>query len=176
MRGALVEQIKATIYQYQLVRKIVVRKELLWSHLVIAFVLSIFQLLMYRLDGAIAIGIGIASTQVIHFIIIRLTLIRVDEPDYRRWGWRILPPWIGYIPTSHIELALFRRLHRHMLWLGLCAIGVVYPWATEAQMISLISWHLWFLAPRIILLRQFRKARRDGVLRIQASDVSYYHR
>jgi len=176
MRGTLAEQEKATIYQYQLIRKIVIRKELIWSYLSIAFIISAFQLVLYQKDGAIAIALGIIATLLIQFIIIRLTLIRVDEPDNRRWGWRILLPWVGYIPIAHIELALFRRLHRHMLWLGLCAIGVAYPWANEAQMISLICWHLWMLVPRVLLLRSLRKCRRDGVLRIQATDVSYYHR
>ncbi|MFC0395684.1 transposase [Paenibacillus mendelii] len=176
MRGTLAEQMKATIYQYQLIRKINLRKESKWSHLVIALILSVFQLLMYRMEGAIAIAVGILLTQVIHFIIIHLTLIRVDVPDYRRWSWLIQPPWIGYIPISHIELALFRRLHRHLLWLGLCAIGIAYPWANEAQMISLISWHLWFLAPRIVVLRKLKKMRADGILKLHTTDVSYYHR
>ncbi|MBW7455186.1 transposase [Paenibacillus sepulcri] len=176
MRGTLAEQEKATIYQYQLIRKIVVRKELIWSYLSVACIISIFQLALYQVDGAIALALGLIVTQLIQFIIIRLTLIRVDEPDNRRWGYRLILPWVGYIPIAHIELALFRRLQRHMFWLGLCAIGVAYPWANEAQMISLICWHLWTLAPRVVLLRQLRKVRRDGVLRIQAADVSYYHR
>ncbi|MFC5648865.1 transposase [Paenibacillus solisilvae] len=176
MRGTLAEQEKATIYQYQLIRKITIKKETLWSHLFIILILTLFQLLMYRLEGAIALAIGIVCTQIIHFAIIRLTLLRVDEPDSRRWNWRFSPPWIGYIPISHIELALFRRLHRHLLWLGLCAIGVIYPWANEAQMISLISWHIWFLTPRLVSLRQLRKVRRDGIVRIQPREINYYHR
>lgn len=176
MRGRLVEQEKATIYQYQLIRKIQIRKEIIWSHQFIILILTLFQLVMYTVDGVLATVIGIICTQIIHFIIIRLTLFRVDEPDNRRWGWRFSPPWIGYIPVAHIELALYRRLHRHLLWLGLCAIGVFYPWANESQMISLISWHIWFLAPRLVILRQLRKVKKDGVIRIQAKEISYYHR
>jgi hypothetical protein len=176
MRGTLAEQEKATIYQYQLIRKITIRKEYLWSHLFIIVILTLFQLLMYQLEGVIALGIGIVCTQMIHFVIIRLTLLRVDEPDSRRFGWRISPPWIGYIPIAHIELSLYKRLHRHLLWLGLCTIGIFYPWANEAQMISLISWHLWFLAPRLIILRQLRKLRHNGVIRIQSKEITYYHR
>jgi hypothetical protein len=176
MRGSLAEQKKATIYQYQLVRKIPVRKEFIWSHYVIAFILTLFQIAMYRFDGLIAIVLGITCTQLIHFIIIRLTLLRVDEPDNRRWGWRLMPPWVGYFPIANIELSLYRRLHRHLLWLGLAAIFVVYPWANEAQMISLISWHLWFLIPRVVILRRLRKFSRDGILKIQATEISCYQR
>ncbi|MFB9324390.1 transposase [Paenibacillus aurantiacus] len=176
MRGTLAEQVKATIYQYQLIRRINIHKEYVWSYFVIAFLLILFQLTMYRVDGAIAIGIGVVFTQIIHFFIIRLTLVRVDEPNYRRWGLRFSKPWFGYIPTAFIELSLYRKVHRHLLWLGLCAIGVAYPWANEAQMISLISWHLWFLAPRLLVLRPLRKCRPDGVLKFQPTEVSFYHR
>ncbi|REE66524.1 hypothetical protein A8990_15047 [Paenibacillus taihuensis] len=176
MRGKLAEQEKATIYQYQLIQKITVREELLRSHICVIAILAIFLLLMYRVDGAIALGYGLLGTQIIHYFIIRLTLIRVDEPDYRRWGWRVMTPWIGYIPTANIQLELFRRLHRHLFWLGLCAIGVFYPWANEGTMISLIMCHLWLLVPRMLLIRRLRKAKRDGVLRITATDVSFYHR
>ncbi|QYR21696.1 transposase [Paenibacillus sp. sptzw28] len=176
MRGSLAEQKKATIYQYQLVRKIPVRKELLWSHYVIAFILIVFQIAMYQFDGFIAIVLGISCTQLVHFIIIRLTLLRVDIPDSRRWGWRLTPPWVGYIPIAHIELSVYRRLHRHLLWLGLATVCIVYPWANEAQMISLISWHLWFLIPRIVILRRLRKFSRDGILKIQSKEINCYHR
>ncbi|SFJ87922.1 hypothetical protein SAMN02799624_06420 [Paenibacillus sp. UNC496MF] len=176
MRGALAEQDKATIYQYRLIQKVFVRNELYRSYLCAICVLALFLVLMYRLDGVKAFGIGILCSQFIHFLIIRLTLIRVDEPDYRRWGWRVLGIWIGYIPVAYIEYGLFRRLHRHLLWLGLCTIGILYPWADEATMISLIMCHLWFLAPRLVISRKLRKSRRDGVLKITANEVSYYHR
>lgn len=176
MRGTLAEQEQATIYQYQLKQKIFVRDELYRSYLCAICILAIFLILMYRLEGVKAFGIGILCCQFIHFIIIRLTLIRVDEPDYKRWGWRVLGIWIGYIPVAHIELGLFRRLHWHLLWLGLCAIGMLYPWANEATMISLTMCHIWFLAPRLIINRRLRKARRNGVLKITSNEVSYYHR
>ncbi|WP_308636997.1 transposase [Paenibacillus silvisoli] len=176
MRGKLADQEKATIYQYQLIKKVFVRDELRRSHLSILAILSIFLMLMYRMDGLKALGIGILSSLFIQFVITRLTLIRVDEPDDRRWGWRLLAPWFGYIPTAHIELGLYRRLHRHLLWLGLCAIGVFYPWANEATMISLIMCHIWILAPRLVIMRKLRKMQKSGVLRIAGSEVSYYHR
>ncbi|QHW32181.1 transposase [Paenibacillus rhizovicinus] len=176
MRGTLAEQEQATIYQYQLKKKIFVREELYRSYLCAILILAAFLILMYRLEGVKAFGIGILCSQFVHFFIIRLTLIRVDEPDYRRWGWRVLGIWIGYIPVAYIELGLFRRVHRHLFWLGLCAISVIYPWANEATMISLVMCHIWFLAPRLVTIRWLRKSKRDGVLKITANEVSYYHR
>lgn len=176
MRGTLADQEKATIYQYQLQRKIVVREELYRSYLLTICILAAFLMLMYRLEGVKAFGIGVLACQFIHFLIIRLTLLRVDEPDYRRWGWRVLGIWIGYVPVAYVGLGLFRRLQHHLFWLGLCGIGLIYPWANEATMISLIMCHIWFLAPRYVIIRKLRKANRDGVIKITASEVSYYRR
>jgi len=176
MRGTLAEQVKATIYQYRLVRRINIHKNALWVYLIFACLLAIYELIAYRLDGAIALGAGLLIIQLIHFIMIRLTLRRVDVSDYRRWSWQITPPWLGYVPIAYIELALFRKLHRHLLWLGLCAVLVFYPWASTALMLSLVYWHFWFLIPRLVIQRQLRGQRLDGVLKLQYDNISYYHR
>ncbi|MFD0717103.1 transposase [Paenibacillus sp. GCM10027626] len=176
MRGTLAEQVKATIYQYQLICKITIHKRILWVYLILAVAFCTWELIQYRLDGAVAMGLGLLIIQPIHFIIIRLTLRRVDVSDYRRWGWRFTPPWIGYTPIAYIELALFRKVHRHLLWLGLCAIGVWYPWASKPLMIAMVSWHVWLLLPYIILLYRLRPMRPEGVIKLQEDNLSYYHR
>ncbi len=174
-RGQKITEL-ATIYHYQLVRRIPIHRELIASYLSIALIFGLFQGLMYGTAGILAWMLGILAVYIIHFIIIRLTLIRVDEPDDRRWSWRIRAPWIGYVPVQMVEHGLLRRLHRHLLWFGLCVIAVIYPWVNEATMISLICWHFWTLAPRIVILRKVRKDRRDGVLKFEPTDVSFYHR
>lgn len=167
---------KATIYHYQLIRRISVPKEAVISHLLTAAIFGVFQAGLFGTDGILAWLAGLVIVECIHFIIIRLTLIRVDEPEFRRFSWRFASPWIGYVPVLHIEHGLFRRLHRHLLWFGLCVIAIFYPWASGSLMISLVCWHLWTLAPRIIVLHKIRKLRRDGVLKLQPSDCSFYYR
>lgn len=166
----------ATIYNYQLIRRIGIPKETKASYVLIALLFGLFQGLMYGTSGVLAWMISIAVVQVIHFIIIRLTLIRVDEPEFRRWNWRFGSPWFGYIPVRMIEHGLFRRLHRHLLWFGICVIAIIYPWANESLMISLICWHIWTIAPRIVILNKIRKTRRDGVLHLESTNVSVYLR
>lgn len=167
---------QATVYHYQLVRKIPMHKETIAGYLSIALIFGLFQGSMYGTEGVLAWMLGLLGIQLVHFIIIRLTMIRVDEQDDRRWSWRVAAPWIGYVPVQMVEHALFRRLHRHLLWFGLCVITVVYPWVTEPYMISFICWHLWTIAPRMAILRKLRKNRRDGVLKLESADVSFYHR
>ena len=167
---------RATIYNYQLLRRIAIPKETTVSYVCIAALFGLFQGLMYGTSGILAWMLSIAVIQFVHFLIIRLTLIRVDEPEFRRWSWQVGAPWIGYVPIQMIEHGLFRRLHRHLMWFGLCVIAVFYTWANESLMISLVCWHVWTLAPRSVVLRKLRKQRKDGVLKLQPSDVSLYLR
>ncbi|WP_028609544.1 hypothetical protein [Paenibacillus harenae] len=176
MRQPLSDQKNATVYQYQLVKRKVIRTELIHSHLLIAAILLAFQMLMYEMDGLFSWLFGFAVVQVIHLVILLLTFIRVDEAADRKWVWRIIPPWIGFKPANDIKLLLFRRVHRHLFWIGLCAIALLYPWIQESLMISIAGWHLWLLIPRLLLSFAFRKERNDGVLRLQAREASYYRR
>lgn len=176
MKQSLSEQRNATIYQYQLVKKVVVRSELILSHLLIAGIFLGFLMLVYGMDGLFAWLFGFAAIQALHLIIILLTFISVTEAAERQWTWRINPPWIGFKPANDITLLIFRRVHRHLLWLGLCVIAVLYPWIKPSLMLSLVSWHAWLLIPRMFLSVAFRKQRKDGVLRLQSKEASYYHR
>ncbi|WP_108993387.1 transposase [Paenibacillus agaridevorans] len=176
MKQSLSQQQNATIYQYQLVKRVLVRPELVTSHLIIAGIFLGIQMLAYGMNGLFAWLFGFAAVQLLHILILLVTFIQVDEAADRKWIWRIIPPWIGFKPANDITLHLFRRVHRHLFWLGLCVIGVVYPWATPALMISLISWHTWLLVPRMLLSLSFRKQRKDGVLRLESKEASYYHR
>ncbi|MCK9859190.1 MULTISPECIES: transposase [Paenibacillus] len=175
MRQSLLEQQAATIYQYKLVRRKVIRPELVQSHILIAVILLAFQLLMYRMDGLFSWLLGFAIVQVIHLVILLLAFIRVDDAVDRRWVWGITPPWFGFKPANDIRLALYRRVHRHLFWIGLCAVAVMYPWIQPSLLISILCWHLWLIVPRMLLSLAFRKQRKDGILRLQKNEASYYH-
>ncbi|NIK80055.1 hypothetical protein FHS15_005239 [Paenibacillus castaneae] len=176
MHKPLSDQKNATIYQYQLVRRKNIRPELVQSHMLIAAIFLAFQMLMFQIDGLFSWLFGFAVIQIIHIIIIFLTFIRVDEAADRKWVWRITPPWIGFKPANDIKLSLFRRVHRHLFWIGLCAAALLYPWIKESLLLSIISWHLWLLIPRLMLSFTFRKEQKDGILRLESRGASYYRR
>lgn len=176
MKQALKEQLNATIYQYRLVKRKVIQTELIYSHLLIAAIFLAFQMLFYRMEGLFTWLFGFAVIQLLHLIILLVTFIRVGEAAERQWIWRINPPWIGFKPANDITLLIFRRVHRHLFWIGLCVIGAFYPWLSPSLMISLVCWHLWLLVPRLLLSLHFRGQRKDGVLRLQSKEASYYHR
>ncbi len=176
MRQTLSDQQNATVYQYQLVKRKIIRPELIQSHLLIAGILLAFQMLMYEMDGLFAWLFGFVIIQIVHIVIILLTFIRVDEAADRKWIWRINPPWIGFKPANDIKLSLFRKVHRHLFWIGLCAVAIFYPWVKSSLIISVVSWHLWLLIPRLMLSFSFRKEDKDGILRLQFKEASYYRR
>ncbi|MFC3788800.1 transposase [Paenibacillus sp. GCM10012307] len=166
----------ATVYHYQLIKKIQVQNESVISYGIIVSGLGIFQIIMYSYQGLFYWLASALAIYWLHWVIIKLTMIRVDEPEDRRWGWRYKTPWIGYLPIVMVEHQLFRKLHRHLLWIGLCAIALIYPWMGESAMISLISWHLWALAPRLIVLNKLRRSRKDGLIFLEDTSVNFYHR
>ncbi|MCR2807173.1 transposase [Paenibacillus soyae] len=176
MKQNLSEQKNATIYQYQLVKKVVVRSELILSHLIIAAIFLGIQMLVYGMNGLFAWLFGFAAIQLLHLVIIIITFISVTEAAERKWIWRVNPPWIGFKPANDISITVFRRVHRHLFWLGLCIIAVLYPWIQPSLMISLISWHIWVIIPRLLLSVAFRKQRKDGILRLQTREAFFYHR
>ena len=176
MKQKLSDQQNATIYQYQLVKKVVVKSELILSHLIIAAIFLGFQTLIYGMDGLFSWLFGFAAIQLLHLIIIVITFISVTEAAERKWIWRVNPPWIGFKPANDISLPVFRRVHRHLFWLGLCIVAVLYPWVKPSLMISLISWHVWVIIPRLLLSFAFRKQRKDGILRLQTKEAFFYHR
>ncbi|QAY67484.1 transposase [Paenibacillus protaetiae] len=176
MRQSLSEQQQVTIYQYRLIRRKTIRPELVQSHVFIAALFLGCLVIVYHLNGLFAWLFGFVLVQLLHMVILLLTFIRVEEAVERRWQWRITPPWFGIGPANDISLRLFRRVHRTMLWIGLCLIALLYPWANEPLMISCICWHLWLLIPRSLISISFRKESKDGVLRLHTSEASYYHR
>ncbi|MFD1954673.1 transposase [Paenibacillus thailandensis] len=176
VRQTLSEQQTATIYQYKLIRKISIRLELVHSHVFIAAVLLAVLTAVYRLDGLLGWLFGFIIVQLVHITLLLLTFIRVEEAAERRWQWRIMPPWFGFGPANDITLRLYRKVHRTMLWVGLCLIGLLYPWVNEAIIIGCISWHLWLLVPRMLLSFGLRSEARDGIVRLGALEAYYYHR
>ncbi|MFD0961542.1 transposase [Paenibacillus chungangensis] len=176
MKRKLSEQQNATIYQYKLIKRKVIAKELIYSHILMAVIFVGFQILIYEMEGLFSWLFGFALIQALHLLVLLLTFIRVDEAADRQWIWRITPPWIGFKPANDISLLIFRRVHRHLFWIGLCFIALLYPWTKPSLMISLVSWHIWLLTPRLIVSFFFRKQHTDGVLRLQTKEASYYQR
>lgn len=165
----------ATFYHYQLIRKIPVHPERKYSYILTAFLVFAALYLIYGFVGIIYTVIAIILILLVHALVLRLTLRRVDELSGKRWTFRRDWPWIGPLPIMDTQLSLFRRLHFHLFLVGCCIAGLFYPWAHSSLVISMLYWHFWILTPRIRLLLTLRRERGDGVIRLESEEVSYYH-
>ncbi len=166
---------EATFYNYTLVRKIALRPESKYSYMSTALLLVT---VLYFIDGwygLIYSIIGAVLMLLVHALVLRITLRRVDELSEKKWTFRRDWPWIGPLPIMDTQLALFRRLHFHLFLVGCCVSGLFYPWAPSSLVISLVYWHIWLLTPRVRLLLTLRRERRDGIVRLEAKEVSFYH-
>ncbi|MWC31151.1 transposase [Paenibacillus sp. MMS18-CY102] len=176
MRQTLQEQHNATVYQYRLIRKLNIPPKLLKAYKLAPYFLVAALIVLFKFSGLLYALIGLPVVIVIRYIINRLTLIRVDEWQRRRFGWSYSPPFIGYMPTSEIQLGIYRKTERHACWIGLCIYIALIPWINTSGSIGLIVWHLWTCCPSQITLLLLRKQNSDGVLKLDSSELCYYHR
>jgi hypothetical protein len=165
-----------TYYHYKLVRKIYLRPESKYSYMTAAIIGSAVLIAVYQWHGLLAVPASLGIMLAVHAVVLKLTVRRIDEPWEKRFAFRRDWPWIGPLPVMDTNLGLFRRLHYHLFLVGCCVAALFYPWSGSTWIVSLFFWHLWLLAPRLRLLWDMRKEKRDGVIRMNSREVSYYHR
>lgn len=165
----------ATFYNYTLIRKVPLRPEGKYSYMATALLVLMALYFIYGLTGLIYSAVAVVLMLLVHALVLRLTLRRVDQLSDKKWGFRRDWPWIGPLPIMDTQLSLFRRLHFHLFLVGCCVAGMFYPWAHSSLVIAMIYWHLWLLTPRIKLLITLRRERGNGVIRLESKEVLYYH-
>ena len=163
-----------TFYHYKLIRKISLRPERKYSYMATALLVPLALFGAYRWAGIAYSVVGAAVMLLVHALVLRITLRRVDKPSENRWSFRRDWPWIGPLPKLDTQLSLFRRLHYHLLLVGCCVTGLFYPWAHASLVISLFYWHVWLLTPRLRLLLTLRR-QKGGIIRLASDEVLYYH-
>lgn len=164
-----------TFYHYKLIRKIALRPERKYSYVATALLMPAALFGIYGWIGLVFAATALALMLAVHAGVLRITVRRVDELSEKRWTFRRDWPWFGPLPIMDTQLSLFRRLHFHLFLVGCCVTGLFYPWAHSALVVAMAYWHIWLLAPRIHLLMMLRRERGDGVIRLEANEVSFYH-
>jgi type IV secretory pathway TrbD component len=165
-----------TFYHYKLVRKILLRPESKYSYMTTALLGASALVVVYGLQGFIAIAVSLGIMLLVHAVVLRLTVRRVDEPWEKRFAFRRDWPWIGPLPVMDTNLGLFRRLHFHLFLVGCCVSAIAYPWSGSSWIVALFFWHMWLLSPRLRLIWTMRREKADGVIRLDPKEVYYYHR
>jgi hypothetical protein len=164
-----------TFYHYKLIRRVSLRPETKYSYRVTALLLPLACLGVYGVSGLL-MSIGAALVMLlVHAVVVRYTLKRVDKLAEKRWAFRHDWPWIGPLPVQDTRLGLFRKLQYHLLLVGCCVTGLLYPWSPSALIIALLYWHLWLLFPRLKIMLTLRRQKGSGIIRLSSEEVSYYH-
>lgn len=170
----LEQNINATFYQYRLIKKTMYPKMLTNFILIIPLLVLALEIILWGPASIIYFIVAAPVCLWIQFVICRSVLIIVSRTDHRKWHftWRL--PWLGYMPDQYIRYVIFRKTQIHYAWIGLCLIAILIPWSPVSLIVSLCLWHLWLLAPRWFTFTILQKQRKDGLLKFNEQDISYY--
>lgn len=165
---------KATFYQYQLLKKSIFPKALIQSTLIIPFLVLIAEVITWGFWSIFYFLLAAPIALWIQFVICRSALVLVNHNLHRRWRffWRF--PWIGYMPDQYISYPIYRKTQLYYTWIGIALILFLIPWSPASLTVALIFWHIWLLIPRYFAFRIVQKQRKDGFLKFNEQDVSYY--
>ena len=78
------------------------------------------------------------------------------------------------MPDQYIPYSSFRKVHLHTAWIGCIIIVAIIPWSPFEFMFSLLFWHLWLMVPKQFTITGLKKQPKDGVLKLNERDLSYY--
>ncbi|CAH0122699.1 MULTISPECIES: hypothetical protein [unclassified Paenibacillus] len=163
-----------TIYRYKLIHKINYSKTLLLFYILLLPILCSLPVFLFGWLSLFYVALAFAVVSWLHYVIIRSVLLIASEPIKKRWRHRIRFPWIGYLPEQYISYSVFVRIHKHVLWIGLCCIVVLLPWSPPAFTAGMAIWHLWLAIPRLVCFYRLRRQPKYGMIKLNDTDLSYY--
>lgn len=164
----------ATFYQYKLIKKITITAFLLRVYLVLPLVCLVLESVFLSWLSVLFMIIAGPVMLWIQYVISRSVLLISGHPIAKRWRLSLRLPWPGYMPDQYINYGIFRTVQLHNLWIGLCIAALFILWAPPAFTASLAVCHLWLLLPRLYTLLRLNSVAKDGMLKFNAADASYY--
>lgn len=166
--------VNATYYQYTLLQKITYSPVLMKAYIALGCIFLIGGTLLWGLVSLIYQLISIPIILWLHYVITRSILLLSQVSFRKKWRFRLALPWSGFLPQQYVQAKILRKVQRHLSWLCLCVIAILYPWFPLPFVICALFWHIWLTAPRLIILSRFRRQPKDGILRITANETLYY--
>lgn len=164
----------ATFYQYKLIKKIIISAFLLRVYIMLPLVFLVLESVFLSWLSVLYLLIAGPVMLWIQYVISRSVLLITGHPIAKRWKMSLRLPWPGYMPDQYINYGLFRKILLHNLWIGLCITALFIVWAPPAFTVSLVLCHVWLLLPRLYTLLRLNRGAKDGMLKFNPADVSYY--
>ncbi len=171
---AVEPQQNATFYQYKLIKKWNITRLWFWTYLLLPVIALAAEMYFFSWES---IGFWVLSFPLvlwIQFVISRSVLIMTVNHLRKKWRFQFQYPWIGYLPDQHMSYSTFRRVLLHTTWIGLCFTAVLFMWLPVSFSVSLVVWHVWLCLPRLLILLRLFRQRKDGMVKLNKDDVSYY--
>ncbi|AWB42790.1 hypothetical protein DCC85_00070 [Paenibacillus sp. CAA11] len=164
----------ATYYQYRLLKKIAFPNPFIHSLLVIPFIWLITALILWGWMSFVYVLLAAPVAYWIQYVISRSVLIIISHSYRKRWHHSLKMPWIGYMPGQFVAYGTMRKVTIHTAWIGFCLAAILLPWCPPALVGSLFFWHIWLLIPRTYAFIGMHGQRKDGMIKFNENDVSYY--
>ncbi|WP_136607540.1 hypothetical protein [Paenibacillus dokdonensis] len=166
--------INATFYHYQLIKKIPVTRILVRCYLLLPYIAIIAEMLLISWTSLFYFALAAPLVLWIHYVISRSVLLLSGSSYRRRWKFSMQLPWIGYITDQHISFRMFRKVYTYITAIGLVLFLALIFMSPLSFVISLLFWHLWLLLPRFYAYARLTGVRKDGMIKFNNQDISYY--
>lgn len=164
----------ATIYHFTLLRKIHHRLLAMLLYAALPVGIAMYLTLNGSIWDCLPMVAGLLLLPWMYGGITFLYLRQHDHTLLREWALLYRPPWLGMLPRQHAAIQTMLRIHRQLVWVGLAIIACLYPWLGLQWCLLVGMMHLWLLAPASWMLTVFRKANKNGFIRISLDSTGYY--
>ncbi|SDG16006.1 hypothetical protein SAMN04488542_1284 [Fontibacillus panacisegetis] len=164
----------ATFYHYKLLKRIVLPQSFIRSYTILPLIWLAAEMIFLSWTSIFFFLLAIPVVLWIQYVISRSVLFIINHSYRKRWSFTRRLPWIGYLPDQFVGYSAFRRVHLHSAWIGCCIIAILIPWSPASFIISLFCSHLWFIAPRLYILGKLKNQPKNGMIKFNEQDISYY--
>ncbi|WP_036653216.1 hypothetical protein [Paenibacillus pini] len=164
----------ATFYQYKLIKKIPVTRLMLRCYLILPYIAIIAEMILISWTSIIYFAIAAPLVLWIHYVISHSVLFISHSQSHKRWKFSAKLPWLGYMTDQHLSFRIFRKVYLHTAWIGLAIFLILMFWSPLSFTVSLLFWHLWFLLPRFYAYIRLYNVPKDGMIKFNTQDISYY--
>lgn len=165
---------KATYYHYKLIKKVNIHRPLLWCYLSLPIIMLVFLMAALHWTSFFLFALALPVMMWVHFVITRSFLVIKGSPFLKRWSYNWKLPWQGYMPEQYVGYPTFSAIQFHVMWIGFCFTIVFLFFSPPSFTLSLLFWHIWLAAPRLWALYLLKRERKDGMIKFNKQDVSYY--
>lgn len=164
----------STFYQYKLVQRFVLLKELIVAYIAVFVMFSMAIIWSAGPIHIVSIVLGLMVVHCIHSILVYIVLHFQSMVSLKNWNWHATMPWYGLLPNATISIRLFAGVQIQVFGIGTVLIACLMPWVSLTFLICLVFLHCWTMLPRIIVLVLALRQKEATLVKLNAKDISLY--